>query len=787
MIKRSAISMGCYLSLLTTPAFVFASELSEVITVTAQKREQALQDVGIAITAFSGEQLEELGLDNAQQITNFSPGVTTIQPNGPASFFTSIRGVGQNDFSGDHQESPVAVYLDEVYISAASGAGFQLFDMKRAEVIRGPQGTLFGRNATGGLVHYITNTPTQDNEGYVNLTLADFNQTRLEGAVSGGLTESVAGRLSFVRNKHDPFIKNRIGKDLNNGDDWALRGQLLFDINDQLEWNISVRAGEQDIDSGFFEHSSARSDPATGLGLPFDGPDLQSEGDSLVSGFEETGDDVSEGAYNVIGYNRVETVGATSKIVWVADDFDFVSITDYQTLEKDYLEDTDASPNDFFAFFLKTDLTQFSQEFRVSGDINDIRWVAGLFHLDIDGEFSNGGAAANFFRAAFPGFGLEDPAFDTLGLNSPFSTDTQSTAIFGQIEYEFADDFTLHTGLRVTKEKKEVDYVQYLSLFESADSSVVSVLDAFELGGPIFSFNQQAVTNAPAVGFFADSLITGNTDDTKLNENLVTAKLQLDWKPNDQTLTYFSFNRGVKAGGFNAPTDATLYYVGAIPTSGMQFDEEILNAFEVGVKWTSGSGNVRINGSTYYYDYQDYQAFALDNLTTYIFNTDAEVSGGELEIYASPAKGLDILMGIAYIDNNVEDAYTLPSGSPIDRRAVMTPKINANALVRYEWTALNGTLAAQLDATYMGEHYFQLKNSPVGEEDAYVLSNARVSYTSANEQWVLTAFVNNLADTEYRTNAIDLSGSPTAGGFGIVNNYYGTPRWWGVSANYKWE
>jgi iron complex outermembrane receptor protein len=787
MTNKLAIALSWGLAFTFITSDVLAGDLTEVILVTAQKKEQALQDVGIAITAFSGEQLEALGLDNAQQLTNFSPGVTTIQPNGPSSFFTSIRGVGQNDFSGDHQESPVAIYLDEVYISAASGAGFQLFDMKRAEIIRGPQGTLFGRNATGGLVHYITNTPTYDNEGYVNFTFADFNQTKIEGAVSGGLTDTLAGRVSFVRNKHDGYIKNRTGKDLNNGDDWALRAQLLWEVNDDAEWLVSFRAGEQDIDSGFFEHSSARADPLTGLGVAFNGPDLQDQGDSLVSAFQETGNDLHEGAYNVIGFNKVETFGASSKFSWISDNVDIVSITDYQTLEKNYLEDSDASPNDFFAFYLKSDIKQFSQEFRFSGDVGDLQWIAGLFYLDIDGKFENGGAAANFFRAAFPGFGLEDPSFETLGLYNPFSTGTKSTAIFGQVEYELSSDVKLHVGLRVTKEEKEVDYVQYVSLFEATDSNVISVIDAFELGGPVFSFNRDGVTNAPAVGVFAENLITGDTRDTTIDKNLVTAKVQLDWKPNDQSLFYFSYNRGIKAGGFNSPLDATLFYAGEIPTSNMQFDEEVLNAYEAGVKWSSDSGKVRLNGSTYYYDYQDYQAFALDSLTTYIFNTDATVSGGELEMFASPIDGLDVLLGLAYIDNNVEDAYTLPNGQPIDRRAVITPEINANALVRYEWEAFDGVLAVQLDATYMGDHFFQLKNSPVGAEDAYVLSNARVSYTSVDEVWTVTAFVNNLDDTEYRTNALDLAGPPSAGGFGLVESYYGTPRWWGVSVNYMWE
>jgi len=780
--SRLAIAIACSLPI----AMNSYSSVIEEVVVTAQKRQQSLQDVGIAVTAFSGDQLQELGYDTAQQITAMTPGVTTIQPNGPSSFFTSIRGVGQNDFSGDHQESPVAVYVDEAYVSAASGAGFQLFDMERAEVLRGPQGKLFGRNATGGLVPYINRKPSQENEGYIDLTLADHNQVKVEGAVGGGLSETVSGRLSFLRNKPDPYTKNRLVTDLNDGNDWAVRAQLLWEF-EKGQWLLNARAGEQDIDSGFFKHSSARVDPNTGLGLPFNGEDLQGLGDSLVPGYQENNNDVHSGAYNVIGHNKVETRGFTSNIQWEFENFDFVSITDFQTLEKDYLEDSDASPNDFFSFFLQSDLDQWSQEFRLSGDSDNLRWVTGAYYLEIEGDFANGGIAANFFRAAFPGAGLDDASLDTLGLYSPFKTETKSTAFFGQIEYDLSEAFTVHAGLRWSNEDKTTDFKQYASLFAATDSSQVSAIDGLGLGGPLFTFSPTAVTNDPGGTGFGEALVVGDTNDASIDEDLITAKLQLDWKPDENTLVYASYNRGIKAGGFNAPLDATLFYNGSRPTSQMKFDEEVLNAYELGFKWSSEDGSWRINGASYYYDYQDYQAFALESLTTYVFNTDAEVKGAEIEIFAAPMDGLELIFGAGYIDNNVEDAYTLPDGTPVDRTAVLTPKLNLNGLLRYQWDLGDARVVAQLDATYMDDHYFQLKNSPVGKESAYTLSNARLSYASADESWRVELFVNNLTDEEYRTMAFDLAGEPSVGGFGLVENYYGLPRWWGVSFNYSWS
>mgnify|MGYP005987264527 CR=1 FL=1 len=794
MFKKSKIvlSIAACLGAMSSGIAVAASVI-EKIEITAQKRVQSIQSVGIAVTALSGDQMDALGLESAQQVTAMAPGVTTIQPNGPSSYFVSIRGVGQNDFSGDHQESPVAIYLDEAYISAASGAGFQLFDMERAEVLRGPQGTLFGRNATGGLVHYITKRPTEDFEGYFDVTLGSYNQRNIEGAISGGLVDGVSGRLSFIKNRHDAYVENRIGTDLNNGNDWGVRGQLLIERIEDVEWLISLRAGDQDINSGFFQHSSARQNPVTGLGEDFDGLDLQATGDSLVPGYQDTDNDVFAGDYNVIGHNKLQTKGATSNIKVDLGDFDLTLVTDYSTLEKDYIEDSDASPNDFFAFFLKSDLKQFSQEIRLNGYTDTVDWVVGAFYLDIEGDFVNGGVAQNFFAAQFPGFGLADESLNHLGIRTPFSTETKSTALFGQAEIDLTEQLSLTAGIRWSKEKKDTELTTFFAKFEAADSSEIISNDGLNsaFGLPVdsgfFRYGQGgagAGVLGNAFGFTDEGTYEGIDDD------LITGKLQLDWKVDKNTLVYLGYNRGVKAGGYNAPLDPSDLIDGN-PINGevndIKFDEEILNAYELGMKWASEDDKLRINSAAYYYDYQDYQAFRLEGLTSFIFNTDAIVKGAEVEIQANVLEGLDIIAGLSYIDNVVKDAFREPDGQLVDKRAIVTPEWNANFLARYEWEVKSGAIAVQFDATFLSDHFFQLKNSPSGNQSSYVLSNARISYTNADDTWTLAAFVKNLTDKEYRTTSFDLSGTPTQAGLGLTENYYGAPRWVGISLNYRFE
>jgi len=242
--------LAAAISLALVPGLLQAQVLEE-ITVTAQKREQSVQDVGIAMSAFSGEQMEQLGYDNAQQVTAMAPGVSTVQPNGEANYAIAMRGVAASDFT-TNVESPIALYLDEVYISQMSGAGFALFDMERVELLRGPQGTLFGRNATGGLAHYLSKKPTQDFGGYLKGTIGDYEQYKVEGAVGGGITDTLSARFSASANQADGYVNNRFtGTDLNNADDQSYRLQFLWSPTEDLDILLSGRKAEQDIDTGW--------------------------------------------------------------------------------------------------------------------------------------------------------------------------------------------------------------------------------------------------------------------------------------------------------------------------------------------------------------------------------------------------------------------------------------------------------------------------------------------------------------------------------------------------------
>ena len=741
-------------SLLTGP-MVFGAVLEEVI-VTAQKREENMQDVGIAISAFSGDQIEALGYTNAQQVTALAAGVSTVQPNGEANYSFAIRGAASSDFTSNN-EAPVSVYVDEVYISQMSGTGFMLFDLERVEILRGPQGTLFGRNATGGLAHFITRKPSQEFGGYGKFTVGEYEQFKFEGALGGGLTDTLSARLSVSTHLNDGYAKNRfLDKDLNNANDYAGRVQLLFEPNEDVEFLFNARYSLQQIATGFFEHAPALEanfrSPANTFNptLQYLDPDLN--------------EDPFTGDYDKEGYNDSETYGFSGTLKWNLGNYTLTSITDVSSVTRDYVEDTDSTPSPAINLALNTDAEQWSQEIRLNGETDRFNWVAGFYYLDIDIADANS-VESNLFMDFF----ISDPALlnrptdapfldigccqgigtgTERGVDSPYTIDTQSWSLFAQVDYAINEQWSAIFGARWIEEDKDFTWQSNLvrfipgQKFRNGNPNVIEQLTAFA---------------------------------TSTSDGLWSAKAELDWQPNDDLLLYASWNRGTKAGGFNAPA----FPLGGDLAEIIPYEPEELDAFEVGFKWSFADGRARLNAAGYYYDYSDYQAFdvvGLDALTT---NREAEMFGFEAELLASPIDGLDILFGVAYNDAELklEERKTPP---------VQSPKWNVSGLVRYEWPMFNGNVAIQGDANYRSKHFFSLDGDEPVTRDGYTVANARLGWTSGDEKWDVAIAVNNLFDKHYTVQQFDLSGDLFAGGiFSMIEEYYGRPRWVRGSINYR--
>jgi len=764
-LRKSALFGATAVIGLSAGANAFAQGVFEdEVIVTAQKREQSAQDVGISITTLSGEQMESLGYTNAQDVTALAAGVATLQPNGEANYAVGIRGVANNDFTSN-VESPVAIYVDETYISQMSGAGFLLFDIDRVEILRGPQGTLFGRNATGGLVHYLTVKPTTDEfNGYGSFTYGNFDRFKAQGAVNIPMGEKLSARVSLATHQGDGYVTNRLNpdKDLNNANESAGRIQLRFQPTDKFDLLLNARFGHQNIRTGFFEYASAIF-PTGELTPGVPNPDL--------GGYVDLDGDIYAGDYDFTGQNKTNTEGYTGRFDWDLGFAKLTSITDFQSVERDYMEDSDASPANYFNFFLTTDAEQFSQEVRLAGDINKLKWLLGFYYLDIDINDSNGAKATDLFAALF---GPVDVAGFN-GVRNPYTLDTRSWSIFGQLEYELSNTLTLIGGLRYIDEKKDYAYDDFAALFPE---DISSGLDP-------------RIVNLGPPASFADSRHDTN----------ISARAQLNWTPSDGVLAYASWNRGVKSGGYNAPLLPTPIF---LTPEFMTYDPEKLDAYEVGVKLDLG--RARLNASTYYYDYKNCQAFSILGLDTFTLNADCTNKGFEVELQGSAAKGLDYHFGVGFTDAEVTDipgvtkdssvvdnsdplnpvTLTLPAIIPGGKqRPVQTPKWNLNGLIRYEFPVSGvGDIALQMDGQYRSEHFFALTNFDASRENGYFVGNASVTWTAPSEKWSVRGFVQNFTKSEYLVQTFDLSGSLSNGGlFGLVEQYYGRPRTYGVNLN----
>ncbi len=749
---------------LSTPAAFAAENVWESIEVTAQKRNENISDVGIAITAFSGEQLEALGLESSTELIAFTPGVSLAGDIGGQRAIFNIRGVVQNDYA-DLAEAPVAVYVDGGYLASTQAQTFGLFDVARIEILKGPQGTLFGRNATGGLVNTITAKPTADTEGYAEFTAARFEQYRFEGAISGEITDGIYGRFSGFTNQQGEILENiyedgaapdtRLGsvgggEDGYNDDTKAFRAQLLFDIGEEgsllLSGNWSdttksegpyqvVNTTEiKDADGNVIDVIYAADDPlgcdTIQAGVCVDG---NFNGDPFrpVQGGDFNGNFDPDGSGNKVNkdfafddQNKIKSKGLAATLDYAFESFDFFAMSDYKEFKRTVGLDSDQTASPELIFQSNSTIEQFSQEFRFSGESADLKWVGGLYYLSIDTDYSQGlaGSPTTFFLG-----GEEN--------NTLVSLETESYSVFGQIDYSLTDDLVLVGGLRYTREDK--DFVGNVYQNENTNDRVIEI---------------DTTTTS------LETLVDSN------DQNLWSAKLQLEYSVGN-SLYYAGINRGVKAGSFNAPLQGGFSL----------YEPEELTAYEAGLKHSFMQGSGVFNANVFYYDYSDYQSFSWVNNAGVVSNEEASFSGVELEVFLTPTDSLDVMVNFSYTDAVVED-LEVASGYFADTTPPFTPEYQASAMLRYNWDAFDGNMAAQLSANYQSETFHNARNFTAHEIDSYATADTRLTWVDAEDKWLIAAYVDNLFDSDH-----ELIGFDVTGFYGTSQISYAKPRTYGVT------
>ena len=759
------------------------------ITVTAQRREQKVNDVGIAITVLDSKELKSFNITNATDVVRAIPNLKFNAYSSSQVVF-NIRGVSQNDY-GDQQEPPVAVYQDDSYASSITTASFPIFDLARTEALRGPQGTLFGRNATGGAVQFISNQPTDHLDGYITGTYGSYNQTTLEGAISGPLSDTLTARLSGTYDRDDGYIRDITPGQANRGanNHWALRSIVKWAPSSDLTLKLTLRYSEADHERQAGNYTLSPSCP-----------NAQSQGEflaanatcsywsaynggvagSTANGYTNPSITPSQGGnpWTTVGtgdaYVNREHAAATLRVDYKLGAIDLVSVTDYQHLAKFYTESGDGDPELSYqsgvalapnttgscggaassttcyasgtVFSQDAHTDQFTQELRASTTLGQHYLVAGAFGMILDGRF-----AAKY---ATP-FDQYDPSVN-------FTQKTQSYAFFAQDEWKFAEGWKLIGGLRYWHDHKTGDYHAVESI------SGLSV----DWGPNGIYYNPDGVTPGQTAG------LTVSTAATHPNFSGVTARAEIDYKPGRNTLVYASYNRGSKSGGFTFST-GTPYASAIVDTlNNIAYRPETLNDYEVGLKTKIGR-STQFNLAAFYYDYQNYQAYVQVGYTQLVRNLPATIKGLEADLTTHPIEGLTLQVSGALQDSKVKGVL-LPDGvTVVDHHLPQAPGFSANALARYEFDALQGRASLQADMQYTGGFCFSVMCAPVEHEGAYHVENIRIGFTPKGGKVDFAAYVNNLFQRAYRVYAFD--GSLY---WGDALGVYAKPRTWGVTATY---
>ena len=729
---NSGVSLLSISMLMSAAAATAQDRVLDEIIVTAQKKTENAQDVPISISAYSGEALESLGVEGTADLGQLVPGLEISSSSGAGSqLIVTLRGVGLNDFNTNNS-GPVGIYSDEVYISSPILTAFQFFDTERVEVLKGPQGTLYGRNTTGGAIKFVSNKPTEELEFSARGAYSSFNTTSLEAAVSGPLTDNIRGRVAIAKDDSDGYLRNIAGNRDENGKDTLFwRGILDFDVTDAISLRANIH-GARDR-SPAFKTTHLGTGPGGSDALGYVGPT-----------------DPREGNYNRTENVNVDSFGGYLEANFQFGDISVTSVTAYDEADSLYPEETDSSPLQLIEIDYGVESETITQELRIQSEGDRFDWLLGGYYLD---ENLTQNQTVDLFRALRPlTGGLFDDGSGTGGAPVLFARslnnqDTQTYAVFGQADYDLTDKLTVSVGARYTDEKR--DFTATAALEELATFGVPSA--------PLYAF-----------------------PDLNLSEDAFSWRIGADYQATENILLYANASRGFKSGGFNGgflsldPTEAQ--------AQTMPYEAEYLTAYEAGFKSDLLENRLRLNGSIFMNDFEDLQVLTLLNrgpgstpLQVLDNASDAKVLGAEFDAIFYPAENFLLNLTASFLDSELQNFQSAGGTDLSGNRLAKTPSRSLSGLARYDHNLGElGSVYLQGSFAYKSEIFFSPENNPLTSQKAYKLVNARLGYEAESGNWGAAIFANNLSDEEYLFNSTNLSD------FGIVTQYYGAPRSYGV-------
>jgi iron complex outermembrane recepter protein len=696
------------------------------IVVTARKVSENIQDTPISITAFSAEGLEARNVDGLSGLSDFTPNLTI---NTSSAFSGSsqtaavfIRGIGQTDFTLN-TDPGVGTYVDGVYISRAVGGLLDLGDVERVEILRGPQGTLFGKNTIGGAINITTRTPEFETSGSVSALYGSDDWFKVSGNVTGGLSDTVAAKLFARYEKRDGYVlRTTDGLKQGNKNSFDVRGALLFKPSDTFKVQINAD----------YTRSRENGAPLVPIAINPNALFVVLHNSLVAPGLQPTlgakafynSQFVPSNIYTVEGnldvYSDADVWGVSMNAEYEIGAATLRSITAYRDVKSRFARDGDGSPLQVNSTANDYKYNQFSQEFQLLGKAaNDkLSYLLGAYFLREKGNDLN----------------IVD--FGFVEFSSGGKVKTNSYAAFAQLGYEVVDKLTLTAGLRYTDETRTFTPSQFITKLR------------YTIPIPPFPA-QLGVLNLP-VG--TPVVLPGTY---KVGSSEWTPMVNVSYKATDDILLYATFSRGFKGAGFSQRVYPPNLELGPMGPTGRilpppPFGTESVSVYEAGFKLSTPNRKFRLNGAAFYTDYSDLQVTVqLGVAPTTLNAAAASVKGFELEAQFVPIDGLRLDFGAGYTDAQYDSLDARVSGITLASKLPGTSKWTANAAVSYEIELGGGSLTPRIDWAYRSKFFFDANNAV--SENGYGVWNASLTYNTGEKGFEVSAFVKNLGDKLFYT------------------------------------
>ena len=732
--KHLSLAIGCILlapsawaqeSTTATESTARNATTLDVVTVTARKREETLQEVPVAVTAFTSEALDKLNVRDLGDLDAQVPNLTIYAARGSSSTATAyIRGIGQADPLWG-VDPGVGIYLDDVYIARPQGALLDVFDVGRIEVLRGPQGTLYGKNTIGGAIKYISRGLPAETEGFAQISVGNYNQLDAKAAIGGsigGADSGLRGRVAVASMNRDGFGTNtHTGQEVSDKEINAARFQLGAYAGDDLDFQFAF--DWMDDQSGM---RGAKMLAPSALAPAY--PPLDDRYD-IRSGMKNVNDTVMKGASATVNWRPNDNWAF--KYVIAKRESDTETNIDFDT--------TPLTLVDVRAFYSDS---QVSHELQANFDGGGrARGVMGIYAFDGD---AGGQVLNHFFNTLLP-IGLTNPLFgDTQGV-----VNTKSFAVYADWTFDLTNRLKLDAGVRYTDEDKHA-----------------VALNRFYTG---LDYNTSWGTAA-------------NFDKT-VNFKNMSPKISLDYQITPDIMVYGLASRGFKSGGFNIRANTT-----AVPRSGEPFDDESVDSFEIGGKMAFFDQKLFLNLAAFHNVYEDIQLSVFTSYTlpgggSSFFGdfTNAgkgTVNGVEVEYQWLPTANWLVSGNLAWLDAKYDEFITAGVNVADSQYFTNAPEFSGALNVEYRMPLANGgNLSARVGYSYQSEVWPTTDLSPAIRQDGYGLVGAGVTW-KVNDSWQLSLQGSNLADEEYRTTGYNIAS------YGVLTGFYGPPRQYTLTARY---